>query len=132
MRDRRITAVLLLTIVLVPALTSCGSQLPSEAKEVAFSTFDPDERPRISSATKVELQPEDIEAGAEEVWCVNLTFRCFTTIYYGRGEYSTCGDNRLARLVDGEWRISRVITDEDRANWEARGCELMEAVIGLP
>ena len=122
----------LLLFIFAVGLAGCGSRLPSEVESMVLSSFDPDEQPRIHAATQVEPLAEDTAAGAQEVWCVDITFRCFTSLYYGRGEYSTCGDNRLVRLINGEWQISRVITDEEQDAWTTRGCELMEAVIDLP
>jgi hypothetical protein len=122
----------LLLIFLALTLAGCGNRLPSEVQDTLLASFDPDERPRIHSATQVEPLAVDIAAGAEEVWCVNITFECFTSLHYGRGERTTCGESRLARLIDGGWRVSRVITSEDEANWTARGCELMEPIVALP
>jgi len=33
------------------------------------------------------------------------------------------------RLIDGQWQVVVVRTDEDKEKWEARGCELMEDVV---
>ena len=74
---------------------------------------------------------EDIEVGAEEVWCVNFTVLCWGPPYTLE-EKSTCADSRLVRLIDGEWQVSLVVTDEDKANWEARGCELTLDLVAVP
>ena len=121
-----------LVLALMTALTACGSKLPQEARELVLGTFDPDERPSLYNIAQVEPLGEDLAIGAEEVWCVNITFRCYTAGYYGRGELSTCADNRLVRLIDGQWQATRLLTDQDRANWEERGCESIEGVIALP
>jgi hypothetical protein len=38
----------------------------------------------------------------------------------------------LLRLIDGEWQVSLVVTEEDQSDWEARGCELILDHIALP
>ena len=115
---------LVITIVVMTAiLTACGSSLPPDATEIILGAFDPDEKAQISSAQNVEPLPQDLAMGAEEVWCVNITFTCWSCDY---GEYQTCADSRLARRVGDEWQVSLLLTEEDKELWEARGCELME------
>lgn len=125
-------AILLLTAALATGLSGCGDRLPREVEAAIINAFDPDEQPRLQSVNQVDPLPVDLEAGAEEVWCVNIIFRCFTPVYYGRDELSTCGDNRLVRLVDGQYQIIRLRSDEDEADWIARGCELLPPIIALP
>ena len=125
-------AILFLALACMLTLAACGNKLPQEAKELILGTFDPDERPNLHYVAQVEPLADDLAVGAEEVWCVNITFRCYTAGYYGRGELSTCADSRLVRLIDGQWHTARVVTDQDRANWEARGCESIDEVIALP
>jgi hypothetical protein len=117
---------MLVFVALAMALTECSGPLPADAKEVIFSAFEPEEKPRIDSARQVEPLQEDLEMGAEEVWCVNLIFACWSCAY---GEWRTCADSRLVRLIDDNWRVSWVLTDEDKEKWEARGCELMPDVV---
>jgi hypothetical protein len=112
----------LVFIVLAMILTGCGGRLPPEAKDAVLRGYAQDEKPRIDSAQQVEPLPEDLELGAEEVWCVNLVFSCWSC---GYGEWRTCADSRLVRQIDGEWQVSVVFTEEDKEKWEARGCELM-------
>jgi hypothetical protein len=119
---------MLVFIVLAMTLGGCGGALPPDAKEVLLSTFDPDEKPRIDSAHQVEPLQEDIEIGAEEVWCVNLIFTCWSCAY---GEFRTCADSRLVRRIDDRWQVSLVLTEEDKAKWEARGCELMLDAVSI-
>jgi hypothetical protein len=116
----------LVSIVLAMVLAGCGGRLPSEAKNAVLSGFEPDENPRIDSARQVEPLPEDLELGAEEVWCVNLIFACWSC---GYGEWRTCADSRLVRQIDSEWQVSVVFTEEDKEKWEARGCELMPDLV---
>jgi predicted small lipoprotein YifL len=123
--------VLLILTTLATVLTGCGDKLPPDAKAATLETFDAIDEPRIHTAKHVEPLAEDIEAGAEEVWCVNLTYLCWGPPYTFE-EHSTCADNRLVRLIDGEWQVSILVTDEDEANWEARGCELILDHIAMP
>jgi hypothetical protein len=111
-----------LFIVLAMALAGCSGALPPDARETVLSTFEPDEKPHIDSAKQVEPLPEDLETGAEEVWCVNLTFACWSC---SRGEWHTCADSRLVRRIHGNWQVSVALTEEDKEKWEARGCKLM-------
>jgi predicted small lipoprotein YifL len=117
---------LLVLILLAMTLAGCGSGLPPDAKEAVLSGFEPEEKPRIDSAQQVEPLPEDLEMDVEEVWCVNLTFACWSCSY---GEWRTCADSRLVRRIDGDWQISVVFDDEDKEKWEARGCELMPDLV---
>jgi len=123
--------VLPIFITLAIVLTGCGDKLPPDAKAATLETFDAIDEPRIHTAKHVEPLAEDIEAGAEEVWCVNFTCLCWGPPYTFE-EHSTCADNRLVRLIDGEWQVSILVTDEDEANWEARGCELILDHIAMP
>ncbi|MDY7077462.1 MAG: hypothetical protein SXV54_11125 [Chloroflexota bacterium] len=43
----------------------CGKQLPSDAQEVVFDGFAPDDNPRIDSVRQAEPLPEDLEMGTE-------------------------------------------------------------------
>jgi hypothetical protein len=112
----------LVFIVLAMVLAGCGDKLPPEAKDAVLRGYAQDEKPRIDSARQVDPLPEDLEQGAEEVWCVNLVFSCWSC---GYGEWRTCADSRLVRQIDGGWQVSVVFTEEDKEKWEARGCELM-------
>ena len=118
-------AILVFTI-LAMALAGCSGSLPPDAKKVVLSGFEPDENPCIDSARQVESLPEDLEMGAEEVWCVNLTFTCWSCDY---GEFRTCADSRLMRRIGDNWEVTLVLTDVDREKWEARGCELIEDTV---
>jgi hypothetical protein len=123
--------VLLVITALATALAGCGGGLPPAAEEAVLYTFDPIDEPRIDSVKRAEPLVEDVEAGAQEVWCVNLTFLCWTPPY-SFVEHTTCADSRLVRLIDGEWRVTVVVTEQDRADWEARGCELMPNHVDMP
>jgi hypothetical protein len=122
----------LIVVVLAVVLAGCRNRLPPDAKAAAIGTFDPIDEPRIDSVKRAKPLPEDVEMGAEEVWCVNFTFLCWTPPFFTSGEHTTCADSRLVRLIDGGWQVSLVVTDEDKANWEARGCELMPNHVDMP
>ena len=117
----------LVFFVLMMVLSGCGEALPVDAKEIIFDAFGDGEKPNIDSVKQVDPLPEDLEMGATEVWCVNLTFECWSCDY---GEFQTCADSRLVRRIDDKWQISLVVTDEDKEMWEARGCELIEGKVG--
>jgi hypothetical protein len=119
-------ATIITVATLAMMLGGCQNKLPSEAKEVLFNAFDPEEKPRIDSAKEAELLPEDLALGIEEAWCVNLTFVCWSCSY---GEYRTCADSRLAYRIGESWRVFLVVTEEDKEKWEARGCELIPDLV---
>lgn len=121
----------LILIALTTVLTGCGDKLPPDAKAAALETFDAIDEPRVHAAKHVEPLAADLEVGAEEVWCVNFTYKCWGPPYTFE-EQSTCADNRLVRLIDDEWQVSIVVTDEDKTSWEARGCELILDHIAMP
>ena len=118
----------LVLFVLATLLVGCGDSLPPEAREVVFNAFESVQKPRIVSVQQVEPLPQDLEMGAEEVWCVNLSVDCWSQ----DDGHQTCGDSRLVRRVRDDWQVSVVATDEDREMWEARGCELAEGVTWQP
>lgn len=104
-------------------LTACGDSLPPDATEIVFGAFNSGENPQIDSAQQAEPLPEDLAAGADQVWCVNLTFTCWSCAH---GEYQTCADSRLVRRIGDEWQVSLVLTGQDKELWKARGCKLIE------
>ena len=110
-------------IILVTTLGGCSSSLPSDAQTILIDAFERDQKPNIISAQQVEPLQEDLALGAEEVWCVQVSFVCWSCDY---GEYQTCADSRLARRVGDEWQISLVLTEGDKNAWKARGCQLAE------
>jgi hypothetical protein len=114
-RTARCGAALLVLMIL---LAACAS-LPQEAKQAALDPFDPDERPRIHFALRVDPLPEDQEMGADEVWCVRVAFRCWSP---SCGRWYTCVSSYLVRRADGEWQTDEIATREDWERWEARGC----------
>jgi hypothetical protein len=122
----RTQAVLLLTSLLV-LVVGCRPQAPSDVRQAVLHTFDNDQNVRIHTAHQAELIEADLATGAEEVWCVTATFKCWSC---GHGEFRTCADNRLVRRIDGELEVSLVMTEDDRADWEARGCELLDNTVG--
>jgi len=105
-------------LALVSILAACAS-LPDEAEQAVLRSFDPDGQPRIHFARQVDPLPEDLEAGAEEVWCVSVVFRCWSCPH---GEWRTCISSYLVRRVNGAWEVAPVLTDSDWEGWEARGC----------
>lgn len=122
----RTYAALLLTSLLVLG-AGCQSQAPSDVRQAVLRTFDSSSNVRIHTAHQAELLEEDVADGAEEVWCVTVTFKCWSC---GHGEFRTCADNRLVRRIDGALEVSLVITEEDQSDWEARGCELLDNTVG--
>jgi len=104
----------------------CPNPLAERAVRILREAYAQDENPCIDSARQVEPLPEDLEMGAEEVWCVNLTFTCWSCDY---GEFRTCADSRLMRRIGDNWKVTLVLTDVDREKWEARGCELIEDTV---
>ncbi len=120
---KMVSALVLMTILMSMSLTGCGEALPADAKATVFDGFEVEDKATIHSAQQAELLQEDLDIGVEEAWCVNVTFTCWSCDY---GQYQTCADSRIARLIDGEWQVSVIVSDEDKANWEARGCEPIE------
>ena len=122
-----------LLVLALTILTGCGQRLPPDAEAAVLGPYDPHiYQPVIISVEQVEPLLEDVVAGAEEVWCVNLTIRCISPYYWTQDEYTTCGDSRLVRLIDGRYQVSVLMDEEDEANWERRGCELMEVRAEAP
>lgn len=126
LRYRTVPTLILLSVLLAVILAGCGPALPDDAQETVLNEFDPDTNAIIDSAKQVEPLQQDLDVGAEEVWCVNITFTCWSCDY---GEWRTCGDNRLVRRIDGEWQVSLTTTDEEQELWEARGCELLASTV---
>jgi len=89
--------------------------------------FDPQSNPHIDRAQQVTPLAEDLALGAEEVWCVNIVYTCWSCEY---SRYRTCADNRLVRRIGDRWEISVLQTEEDRALWEERGCLLLDPIVG--
>jgi len=115
-----------LLAILLLVLAGCGSTLPAEARTMVLRGFDPAAEPHIDTAQQVELMAEDLALGAAEVWCINVIYTCWSCDY---GEWRTCADNRLVRRIDGRWEGSGLLTEEDQALWEARGCQMMDPVV---
>ncbi|HDQ73897.1 MAG TPA: hypothetical protein ENN19_17640 [Chloroflexi bacterium] len=113
-------------ILLTAILAGCGDKLPKEAKDVIFDAFEPENKPSFASVTLVEPLAEDIEAGFEEVWCVNITFNCWSCSH---GEYRTCADSRLVRRSGDQWDVKVIFSEEDKEKWQARGCEFMPDLV---
>jgi len=128
-RTRYYAAVLVsisLTMLLTIILGGCGRALPVDAKEALFSGFESDDNATIYSARQAEPLQQDLDMGADEIWCVNVTFKCWSCVY---GQYQTCADSRLMRRINGEWQVSLVVSEDDKEKWEARGCELIEDTV---
>ena len=121
MKSKRTLVVLVLALI----LAACTG-LPSDARRAALNTMGAGNEPRIISAQQVEPLPEDTAAGADEVWCVNLSYTCWVCTC---GDYRICGTSRLLRRIAGHWQVKPVITVQDRQAWEARGCELAPDII---
>lgn len=112
--------------LLLGVLVGCGTSMPTEARDALELTFYPDQEMQIQSTQQVEPIAVDQELGAEEVWCVNVTFTCWSCDY---GEYRTCSDSRLVRRFGDQWQADPVLTEEEIEQWEARGCELMTETV---
>lgn len=125
MKVRSIYHTVLLAFILL-ALAGCGQALPADAQKSVLSAFEAGDKARINSAKQAEPLQEDLEMGAEEVWCVNLTFACWSCT---DAEWHTCADSRLVRRINGNWRVSVVLTEEDKEQWQARGCKLMPDMV---
>lgn len=100
--------------------------MPREARNALDLTFYPEQEMQIHSAQQVGPIAIDRELGAEEVWCVNVTFTCWSCDY---AEYRTCSDSRLVRRVGDRWEAVPVLTEEEIEQWEARGCDLMTETV---
>ncbi|HHS97827.1 MAG TPA: hypothetical protein ENK08_08010 [Chloroflexi bacterium] len=108
------------TVLLAVCLLLVGcTSLPRGAKEAVLSSFIPEEEPRILSAHRAHLLPEDATAGVEEVWCVEVAFQCWSCPY---GEWRTCVSGYLVRRLGDRWESMEMQTEEEWAGWEARGC----------
>ena len=127
MGAQRLRHAVLLLAVGVALTAGCRPQAPSDVRQAVLRTFDSGSNVRIHTAHQAELLDEDVAAGAEEVWCVTVTFKCWSC---GHGEFRTCADNRLVRRIDGQLEASLVLTEDDLADWEARGCELLDNTVG--
>ena len=114
-------------VVLTMTLSGCGSSLPPDAQDAILGAFDYDSKPTIDQARQVELLPEDEALNAEQVWCVSVVYTCWSCDY---GEYRKCGDNRLLRLIGGEWQIALVASEQDKEAFIARGCRLLDDFAG--
>lgn len=133
MRSRHKWKTASLLMLTLASLSGCRQKLPPEAEAAVLGPYDPHiYQPVIISVDQVDPLPEDVAAGAEEVWCVNLTIRCVSPYYWTQDEYTTCGDSRLVRLIDGRYQVSVLTSEEDEQKWEERGCELMEVRAGAP
>ena len=124
----------LLLVILVLTLTwlACGRKLPPDVKEVVLKRYGPASRVGIYSFERAELLPKDVQAGFEEAWCVSISFRCREPTFADQGDFITCADSRLAYLSDGEWDVSLILTEADKEDYEARGCELAPEYLGGP
>jgi hypothetical protein len=118
---------LALFVALASLLAGCAPRVPSDVRQAVLRAFSADHNARIHSAQRVEPVAEDLAAGAEEIWCVSVIFTCWSCDY---GEYRTCADNRLVRRIDDQLEVSPILGEEDRARWEARGCELLADTVG--
>ncbi|GEM_PF-1881661 len=117
----------LVTILLLILAGCSGDALPAEARTMVLRGFDSQSNPHIDRAQQVTPLAEDLALGAEEVWCVNIVYTCWSCEY---GRYRTCADNRLVRRIGDRWEVSVLQTEEDRALWEERGCLLLDPIVG--
>jgi hypothetical protein len=128
--DRK--GILLVILVLTLTWLACGRKLPPDVKEAVLARYGPASQVGIYSFKRAELLPKDVQAGVEEAWCVSITFRCKEPAFADRGDFITCADGRLVHLIDGEWGVSLVLTEADKEDWDARGCDLPPEFLGGP
>ena len=123
MGTRRILLGAFLLSLLLP-LAACAP-LPGEAKAAVLTSFPPEEEPRILSTHKARLLPDDVAAGVEEIWCIEVAYRCWSCPH---GEWRTCVSGYLVRRVGQEWHSAEMRTEEEWMGWRMRGCpEVPEA-----
>ncbi|HEY77034.1 MAG TPA: hypothetical protein G4O00_12830 [Thermoflexia bacterium] len=120
MDTRKVLLWALLLSLLFP-LTGC-TPLPQGAKDAVLASFPPEEEPRLLSTHKARLLPEDAAAGVEEVWCVEVAYRCWSCPH---GEWRTCVSGYLVRRIEKQWESAEMRTEEEWAEWEARGCPVV-------
>ena len=98
-------------------LSSCA-RLPEDAKQTIFDLFDEWEAPRLHSAHRAELLSEDVAAVVDEIWCVNVDHK------YPQADLTLADrvSGYMVRLVDGEWEVTRMISEDDWQEWNARAC----------
>ncbi len=106
-------------------VAACAS-LPSGAADAVLHTYAPDEQASIFASKKGALLEEDRQAGAEEVWCVQVSHLCYDC---ARQQLKTCVSGRLARLIRGAWSVEFVMDSEDIEAWRRRGCPEIESVV---
>ena len=102
-------------------LVAC-TPLPRGARDAVLAPFPPEEEPRLLSAHKARLLPEDVATGVEEVWCVEVAYRCWSCPH---GKWRTCVSGYLVRRAGEEWRSVEMRTEGEWAGWEARGCPVV-------
>ena len=125
MRGKRISrfALLLMAVLLV----ACD-RLPREAEDTLFGNFDIDDTPRLLSVKQVEVLPEDEAMGAEEVWCANVAYTCWSCDY---AQFITCSSAWLLRRVGDRWVADGVALEEDWDRWDAQGCPVEDPVVSM-
>ena len=118
MRGSSVRALLGVLTVSGLFLVACSS-LPDDAEQTVLAKFHVEEQPQIHSVHRGELLLDDSEIGAEEVWCVHVSHLCYDC---GRQQLSSCVTAYMARLVNGDWYVDSVISEDDLEMWELRGC----------
>jgi hypothetical protein len=99
-------------------LTACAT-VPTELRGAVLDSFHDEEEPRIHSAIRASLAPEDRGAGVDEVWCIDVTRLCYDCAQL---QLIECTSARLAWRIGDEWQVTRVVSEDDWEAWQARGC----------
>lgn len=115
-RQGKLRIVLLLSLLV--ALAGCSS-VPEDIRAAVLRPFDSTEEPRIQFAQRVDPLPEDEAVGAAEVWCVNVSFQCWSCDH---NRWQTCASSFLVRWIGDRWEATEVASEAEWVAWTARGC----------
>jgi hypothetical protein len=107
-----------LLLSLLAALAGCSS-VPEDVTAAVLRPFDSTEEPSIQFARRVDPLPEDEAVGAAEVWCVNVSFQCWSC---GESRWHTCVSSFLVRWIGDRWEATEVASESEWEDWMARGC----------
>ena len=117
-----------LALLLMAVLLVACDRLPREAETALFGSFDPADGPRLLSVKQVEVLPEDEVVGADEVWCANVAYVCWSCDY---AQFMTCSSPWLLRRIGDRWVADGVALEADWDRWEAQGCPIEDPVVSM-
>jgi len=103
---------------LLAALAGCSPR-PEGVTIAVLRHYDQIEQPNIVFARRVDPLPQDEAAGAEEVWCVNVSFQCWSCDH---NRWQTCVSSFLVRWIGDRWEATEVALSTEWEDWAARGC----------